>query len=48
LDALRAAVIRRNEYFSPKMTPQEVEDVVAYLNETYYKFPHQTARAPGK
>lgn len=48
LDALRAAVMRRNEYFSPKMTPQEVEDVVAYLNETYYKFPHQTARAPGK
>lgn len=48
LDALRAAVMRRNEYFSPKMTPQEVEDVVAYLNETYYKFPHQAARAPGK
>src|SRR5512134_74266 len=48
LDALRAAVTRRNEYFNPKMTPQEVEDVVAYLNETYYKFPHQTARAPGK
>jgi mono/diheme cytochrome c family protein len=48
LDALRAAVMRRNEYFSPRMTPQEVEDVVAYLNETYYKFPHHTARAPGK
>jgi len=48
LDALRAAVTRRNEYFSPKMTPQEVEDVVAYLNETYYKFPHQAASAPGK
>jgi mono/diheme cytochrome c family protein len=48
LDALRAAVMRRNEFFSPKMTPQEVEDVVAYLNETYYKFPHQTASAPKK
>ena len=39
LAALRDAVTRRNELFSPKMTPQEVEDVVAYLNETYYKFP---------
>lgn len=48
LDALRAAVMRRNELFSPKMTPQEVEDVVAYLNVTYYKFPQQLARAPEK
>jgi hypothetical protein len=48
LDALRAAVLRRNELFSPKMTPQEIEDVVAYLNVTYYKFPQQTARAPEK
>ncbi len=39
LTALRDAVTRRNEFFSPKMTPQEVEDVVAYLNATYYKFP---------
>jgi mono/diheme cytochrome c family protein len=46
LDALRSAVVRRNEFFSPKMTPQEVEDVVAYLNVAYYKFPQQTARAP--
>jgi len=37
--ALRDAVARRNEFFSPKMTPQEIEDVVAYLNVTYYKFP---------
>ena len=48
VDALRAAVNRRNEYFSPKMTPQEIEDVVAYLNETYYKFPQHAARAPAK
>lgn len=48
LDALRAAVMRRNEYFNPKMTPQEVEDIVAYLNETYYKFPQQVAATPGK
>jgi hypothetical protein len=30
------------------LTPQEVEDVVAYLNETYYKFPQHAARAPAK
>ena len=39
LDALRSAVLRRNDFLSPKMTPQEVEDVVAYLNATYYRFP---------
>ena len=37
--ALREGVNRRNDYLSPKMTPQEVEDVIAYLNTTYYKFP---------
>ena len=39
LSALREGVIRRNEFLNPKMTPQEIEDVVAYLNATYYKFP---------
>jgi mono/diheme cytochrome c family protein len=39
LAALRDGVMRRNDYLNPKMTPQEVEDVVAYLNATYYKFP---------
>jgi mono/diheme cytochrome c family protein len=39
LAALREAVSRRNDYLSPKMTPHEVEDVVAYLNATYYSFP---------
>jgi len=37
--ALRDAVARRNDYLNPKMTPQEFEDVIAYLNATYYKFP---------
>ncbi len=37
--ALREAVARRNDYLNPKMTPQEFEDVIAYLNSTYYKFP---------
>jgi mono/diheme cytochrome c family protein len=36
---LRAGVMRRNDFLNPKMTPQEIEDVVAYLNATYYKFP---------
>jgi len=35
---LRAGVIRRNDLLNPKLTPQEIEDVVAYLNVTYYKF----------
>jgi mono/diheme cytochrome c family protein len=39
LAALREAVNRRNDYLNPKMTPQEIEDVVAYLNVTYYNFP---------
>ena len=39
LSALRDGVTRRNDYLNPKMTPQEIEDVVAYLNTTYYKFP---------
>ena len=39
LAALREGVTRRNDYLSPKMTPQEIEDVVAYLNATYYQFP---------
>lgn len=37
--ALREAVRGRNDYLNPKMTPQDIEDVVAYLNATYYKFP---------
>lgn len=39
LSDLHDRVARRNEYLNPKMTPQEVEDLVAYLNATYYKFP---------
>ena len=39
IEALWDAVSRRNDLLNPKMTPQEVADVVAYLNATYYKFP---------
>lgn len=44
LDQLRESVWRRNAYLDPKLSPQEVEDLVAYLNATYYKFP--TASKP--
>ena len=39
LSALREGVNRRNDYLNPKMTPQEIEDIIAYLNVTYYNFP---------
>ena len=39
LDQLREAVWRRNAYLNPPLAPQDVEDLVAYLNATYYKFP---------
>ena len=39
LAALRDGVNRRNDFLNPKMTPQEIEDIVAYLNVTYYNFP---------
>ena len=39
LSALRDGVTRRNDFLNPKMTPQEIEDVVAYLKASYYRFP---------
>ena len=39
LAALRDAVSRRNDLLNPKMSPQELADLVAYLNAEYYKFP---------
>jgi Cytochrome c len=41
MDDLRQAVISRNDYLNPKLSAQEVEDVVAWLNATYYKFPNK-------
>jgi hypothetical protein len=41
LEQLRAAVVRRNDYLDPKLDAQEIEDVVAWLNATYYKFPSE-------
>jgi mono/diheme cytochrome c family protein len=39
LAALREGVVRRNDYMNPKLSAQDIEDVVAYLNVTYYRFP---------
>jgi mono/diheme cytochrome c family protein len=39
IEDLRAGVMRRNDFLNPQLTAQEIEDVVAYLNATYYKFP---------
>lgn len=35
---LKQAVARWNDYFSPKLTENELDDLVAYLNAAYYKF----------
>jgi mono/diheme cytochrome c family protein len=39
LDALKAETERWNDRMNPKFTEQEVEDLVAYLNSNFYKFP---------
>jgi len=39
LDELRAETERWNDRMNPKFTEQEVEDLVAYLNASFYKFP---------
>lgn len=35
---LKQAVARWNDYFNPRLSDQELEDLVAYLNAAYYKF----------
>lgn len=35
---LKQAVARWNDYFNPKLTENELDDLVAYLNAAYYKF----------
>jgi len=36
---LRKEVARWNDRMNPKFTKQEVEDLVAYLNRDFYRFP---------
>jgi mono/diheme cytochrome c family protein len=38
LVGLRKAIARWNDYFNPKLTEEELDDLVAYLNAEYYKF----------
>ena len=39
LSALKTEVERWNDHMNPTFTKQEVEDLVAWLNATFYKFP---------
>lgn len=39
LSALREEVEKWNDRYNPKFTDQEVQDLVAYLNRDFYKFP---------
>jgi hypothetical protein len=39
LAALRRETVRWANYYNPKFSPQEVDDLVAYLNRDFYKFP---------
>ena len=38
LAGLKRAVTRWNDYFNPKLSDAEIDDLVAYLNAAYYKF----------
>lgn len=38
LAALRKEVERWGDYYNPALTPQDVDDVTAYLNRDFYKF----------
>jgi mono/diheme cytochrome c family protein len=39
LVALKKEVEKWNDRMNPKFTPQEVDDLVAWLNRDFYKFP---------
>ena len=39
LSALRKEVVRWGDYYNPRFSKAEIEDVVAYLNRDFYKFP---------
>jgi len=39
LAALKKETARWNDRMNPKFTRQEIEDLVAWLNATFYKFP---------
>jgi hypothetical protein len=35
---LKRAVTRWNDFFNPRLSESEIDDLVAYLNAAYYKF----------
>jgi hypothetical protein len=39
LAALKKETGRWNDRMNPKFSKQEIEDLVAYLNSNFYKFP---------
>jgi len=39
LSGLRKATERWADYYNPKFSKGEIEDLVAYLNRDFYKFP---------
>jgi mono/diheme cytochrome c family protein len=39
LPALKKEVERWNDRMNPRFTKKEIEDIVAYLNATYYRLP---------
>lgn len=39
LSALKKETEKWNDRMNPKFTKQEIEDIVAWLNTTFYKFP---------
>lgn len=38
LEVLRKETLRWGDYYNPALSPQDVDDVVAYLNRDFYKF----------
>ncbi len=38
LSALRRETARWGDYYNPKLTKSEIEDLVAYLNRDFYRF----------
>ena len=39
LSSLRSEVVRWGDYYNPTSTEQEVEDLLAWLNQNFSKFP---------
>ena len=44
LEELRKATVRWGDMYNPRPTPAEVEDLVAYLNREFYRFPETSPK----